>query len=154
MTSNDDSPDGVSFWYLPRANVSRDGRWVLFTSNWEKTLGTDPKAAAGERARQDVFLLQLPPAASGDESAPDPPIEISTAALPLGRLKVAYAATLQASREATWMITSGTLPPGLSLSPAGQITGTPRTTGAWSFELTAADPSSFASRTFAIVVNK
>lgn len=31
----DDSPQNVSFWYLPRANVSRDGRWVLFTSNWE-----------------------------------------------------------------------------------------------------------------------
>jgi hypothetical protein len=39
--------------------VSQDGRWVLFTSNWEKTLGTDPGGADGERARQDVFLLQL-----------------------------------------------------------------------------------------------
>jgi hypothetical protein len=57
---NDNSPQNISFWYTPRPNVSRDGRWVLFTSNWEKTLGTDPKGASGERARQDVFLLRLP----------------------------------------------------------------------------------------------
>jgi hypothetical protein len=50
-----------AFWYMPRPNVSPDGRWVLFTTNWEKTLGTDPRADAGERARQDVFLLQLTP---------------------------------------------------------------------------------------------
>jgi hypothetical protein len=56
---NDDSPDRIGFWYTPRPNVSRDGRWVLFTSNWEKTLGQDPAGPAGERARQDVFLLRL-----------------------------------------------------------------------------------------------
>jgi hypothetical protein len=62
---DDDDPAQTSFWYLPRPNVSRDGHWVLFTSNWEKTLGTDPGGAAGERARQDVFLLQLAPIAPG-----------------------------------------------------------------------------------------
>jgi len=45
------------FWYEPRPNVSRDGRWVIFTSNWEKTLGTDPGT---NTSRQDVFLLALP----------------------------------------------------------------------------------------------
>jgi hypothetical protein len=55
----DSAPEQTSFWYTPRPNVSQDGRWVLFTSNWEKTLGTDPGGAAGERARQDVFLLRL-----------------------------------------------------------------------------------------------
>ena len=45
------------FWYEPRPNVSRDGRWVIFTSNWEKTLGTDPGT---NTARQDVFLLAIP----------------------------------------------------------------------------------------------
>ncbi|MGH9408667.1 MAG: hypothetical protein ACRD1V_04365, partial [Vicinamibacterales bacterium] len=49
----------LGFWYTPRPNVAPDGRWVLFTSNWEKTLGTDPRADATERARQDVLLLKL-----------------------------------------------------------------------------------------------
>jgi hypothetical protein len=34
---------------------------VLFTSNWEKTLGTDPVGEAGTAARQDVFLVALAP---------------------------------------------------------------------------------------------
>lgn len=49
----------LAFWYTPRVNVSPDGRFALFTSNWEKTLGTDPFAAAweGNSFRQDVFLV-------------------------------------------------------------------------------------------------
>ena len=57
--SYDGNPSAVSFWYEPRPNVSDDGKWVLFTSNWEKTLGTDPKGEAGTGSRQDVFLLAL-----------------------------------------------------------------------------------------------
>ena len=151
---NDNSPGSVSFWYLPRAIVSRDGRWVLFTSNWEKSLGTDPKAAAGERARQDVFLLQLKPAAVEEEPAPEPALEIATAALPDAKLKAAYSVTLQSSRPATWTLSAGALPPGLVLTPAGQITGTPRSAGAWSSELTASDPASSASRVFLLTVRR
>jgi hypothetical protein len=52
-----DAPSTVaSFWYTPRPNVSRNGRWVIFTSNWEKSLGFDPK---DKTFRQDVFLVQL-----------------------------------------------------------------------------------------------
>jgi hypothetical protein len=51
------NPASTYFWYQPIANVSPCGRWALFTSNWEKTLGADP-ADAG-RSRQDVFLVQL-----------------------------------------------------------------------------------------------
>lgn len=55
---SDANPAQPYFWYEPIANVSPDGRWVLFTSNWEKTLGTD---AAEGTYRQDVFLVQLAP---------------------------------------------------------------------------------------------
>jgi hypothetical protein len=57
--ADDLDPSRIGFWYTPRANVSPDGRWALFTSNWEKTLGTDPGGSAGSRARQDVFLVEL-----------------------------------------------------------------------------------------------
>lgn len=59
--SYDGNPSAEEFWYEPRPNISDDGKWVLFTSNWEKTLGTDPKGDAGAGARQDVFLLALTP---------------------------------------------------------------------------------------------
>jgi hypothetical protein len=54
---SDTYPDNPYFWYEPRPSVSPDGRWVIFTSNWEKTLGTDVRD--GGAARQDVFLLRL-----------------------------------------------------------------------------------------------
>jgi hypothetical protein len=56
---SDVSPAGAGafeFWYTPRPNVSPNGRWALFTSNWDKTLGTDARDGL---FRQDVFLLQL-----------------------------------------------------------------------------------------------
>ena len=52
----DGNPTLSNFWYEPRPNVSPNGRWVIFTSNWEKTLGSDPRAGG---YRQDAFLLQL-----------------------------------------------------------------------------------------------
>jgi hypothetical protein len=44
-----------NFWDTPRGNVSQDGRFFMFTSNWEDTLGKD---RAG-RFRQDVFVVKL-----------------------------------------------------------------------------------------------
>jgi hypothetical protein len=59
---NDDNDSSrIYFWYTPRPNVSQDGRWVLFTSNWEKSLGTDAAGEAGGSFRQDVFLVELKP---------------------------------------------------------------------------------------------
>jgi hypothetical protein len=54
--SSDTDPSVLSFWYTPRANVSPDGRWAMFTSNWEKTLGFDPREKA---FREDVFVVEL-----------------------------------------------------------------------------------------------
>jgi hypothetical protein len=57
------SPAELYFWYLPRAIISPDGRWAIFTSNWEKslgrTLGSDAQAGGGYRS--DVFLVALTP---------------------------------------------------------------------------------------------
>lgn len=152
---HDDDAALSTFWYMPRPNISRDGRWVLFTSNWEKSLGTDSKAPAGEKARQDVFLLQAR-ALGADDGAPEPNpgLEIITTALLDGKVKRGYSATLQASRPATWRVSAGALPPGLSLTAAGRITGTPRTAGAWHSEIAADDPSGSATRVFLLTVRK
>jgi hypothetical protein len=56
--SSDTNASSVYFWYEPIANVSPDGRWVLFTSNWEKTLGIDSQEST---SRQDVFIVGLTP---------------------------------------------------------------------------------------------
>jgi hypothetical protein len=57
----------VSFWDTPRANVSQNGRWALFTSNWERTLGGDP----GGGPREDVFMVEL--RGAGTTPAPSTP---------------------------------------------------------------------------------
>ena len=44
-----------NFWDTPRGNVSQDGRFFMFNSNWEDTLGKD----RGGRFRQDVFIVKL-----------------------------------------------------------------------------------------------
>ena len=59
IVASDLNPLEISFWNTPRANVSPDGRWALFTSNWDKTLGTDPRNDADGKHRQDVFLVEL-----------------------------------------------------------------------------------------------
>lgn len=38
-----------SYWSMPRANISRDGKYVVFTSNW------------GSTSRMDVFILKITP---------------------------------------------------------------------------------------------
>jgi hypothetical protein len=55
----DDGQLGTYFWYQPHANVSPDGRWALFTSNWEKTLGLATNSEPEGVYRTDVFVVKL-----------------------------------------------------------------------------------------------
>jgi hypothetical protein len=51
--SADVLPDGtLEFWATPRPQISPDSEWIVYTSNWGRTLGTD-----GIEDRQDVFLV-------------------------------------------------------------------------------------------------
>ena len=43
------------FWSSPRGNVSEDGRFYMFTSDWEDELGRDPN----QHYRTDVFVVPL-----------------------------------------------------------------------------------------------
>ncbi len=43
---------GGDFWSTPRGNISQDGRFFLFDSNWDDTLGNDPRGGF----RKDVFV--------------------------------------------------------------------------------------------------
>lgn len=65
-----------------------------------------------------------------------------------------YSVTLQSSRPATWHLSAGALPPGLSLTASGQIAGTPKSAGAWNSELTAVEPAGSASRVFLLTIHK
>ena len=88
-------------------------------------------------------------------------LAISTpAALSGGSLNSSYSQALAASAGVgpyTWTLATGSLPlpPGLTISPAGVISGVPTATGTFSFAATVADSlAATASRQFTIVVAK
>lgn len=53
-STQDRSARGWNFWDTPRGNVAQDGRFYMFTSNWEQTLGRDH-----DQYREDVFIVRL-----------------------------------------------------------------------------------------------
>lgn len=58
---------------------------------------------------------------------------------PAGVAGTPYAFTFTASGSPTFGVAGGTLPPGLSLSPAGVLSGTPSTTGTYGFSVVASN---------------
>lgn len=86
-------------------------------------------------------------------------LSVSSATLPVGVAAVAYPSTNLAATGGnspyTWTTTpvSGSLPPGLSLSSAGAITGTPTTAGTYPFTVKVTDSASnTATGAFSIAV--
>lgn len=76
--------------------------------------------------------------------APAPALTISTTTLPLGYTNVHYSAFLVAAggvAPLTWNYLSGVMPPGLILSPTGQVSGTPTAPGVYSFQVQVKDVS-------------
>jgi hypothetical protein len=72
------------------------------------------------------------------------PIQITTTSLPSGTVSVAYSGTLAAANGVppySWSVTSGQMPPGLTLQTGGQISGTPSQAGISSFSVQAKDTS-------------
>ena len=68
-------------------------------------------------------------------AAPAPTLTVTTTSLPSGQMPNSYTASLSAINGVTpysWTLTAGSLPPGLTLSPAGVIGGTPSVAGTWS----------------------
>jgi hypothetical protein len=83
---------------------------------------------------------------------------ITTANLPPGRTSVAYSATFTAVGGTSpyhWSVTSGSLPPGLTLSDDGMLSGTPSAAGTFTFTVMAIDSSTVpasASRQYSLTI--
>ncbi len=85
-----------------------------------------------------------------------PTITINPATLPNGTVGTAFSQTLTATGGTgpfTFSVSSGTLPPGLTLSSAGVISGTPTAAGSFSFTVQALDSTGCpGTRAFAVVI--
>lgn len=76
----------------------------------------------------------------------DVPVTVSPASLSNGTVATAYSQTVTASGGVApygFAVSAGALPAGLTLSPAGALTGTPTAGGTFNFTVTATDSSPF-----------
>ena len=73
------------------------------------------------------------------------PLAITTTSLPAGTTGTVFSQALAASGGTApyvWSTTSGAVPPGLALSSAGAVSGTPTTAGSYAFTAQVADSAS------------
>ncbi|HLY61971.1 MAG TPA: putative Ig domain-containing protein [Terriglobia bacterium] len=122
---------------------------TLFTTSGSVAISV---ICAGVKSNAVGFAILPPPATPSTSTAPSSgsgttttaagPLAISSTSIPGGFAGTAYSASLAASGGTgpyTWSVSSGALPPGLALSAAGTISGTPTTSGTYSFVGTVKD---------------
>ena len=84
-------------------------------------------------------------------------LTIDTVSLPMGTVGIPYSVSLLASGGTppySWLVTAGSLPPGLDLLPAGLIDGTPSSSGVFTFDIEVMDSGvEMDSRTFTVVID-
>jgi hypothetical protein len=94
------------------------------------------------------FTVKATDTASASDTAPlsvnilASALNIITTSLPNGQAGISYSQTLQAAGGTgsyTWSISSGSLPPGLSLNATGHISGTPTAASSASFSVKVSD---------------
>jgi hypothetical protein len=92
-----------------------------------------------------IAALEILPAGSSSS------LQFSTSSLPAGQVGAAYSTMIQATGGTTpyhWSISSGTLPAGLTLSATtGTISGTPTTSGSFTFTAKVTDSTSPTAQT-------
>jgi hypothetical protein len=82
-------------------------------------------------------------------------LEIVTEGLPLAAVDVPYEASFEAiggDGSYAWSVVGGSLPPGLTMSASGQITGTPPETGTYPFTVQVASGTQVVTGDFSITV--
>jgi large repetitive protein len=96
----------------------------------------------------------------------DPGLVITTESIEPATLSQPYTETLTAKQvtnlnpltgsdvQAAWSVESGALPPGLALSPQGQLTGTPTAEGSWGFAIRAQNGNTIDSQEYVLTVRQ
>ena len=134
---------------------------LTFSASTGVISGTPTAAGTFDFGAQAVDSSDIPYTVKAAESiviaAPTPAPVTVTGAPPAGTVGVAYTASFNATGGTapySWSLASGTLPAGLTLSPAGMILGTPTAQGTSTFMVQAKDASgTIGSGLFSITIN-
>jgi hypothetical protein len=163
LTLSTDLPPGVvgtaySYTLTPSGGTPPYSNWTLAAGTLPQGLFLDPISGSitGTPIAVGAYSFKVTVQDStGVTSQPDSltivaGVAIITNSLPKGTLTAAYSAQLAAlggvPPYAGWTVSSGVLPPGLSLAPAtGALTGTPTTPGSYSFSITTTDTAGTVS---------
>jgi uncharacterized repeat protein (TIGR01451 family) len=132
---------GAVVWNIGTLGSGVTGQTVSFTVQVNATSGSVTNANY-TIAATDVPPITGDPVSTTVSGGGCPTISLSPAALPDGTLGTPYSQTITASGGATpysFSIVSGALPPGLTLSSGGILSGTPTVAGAYSFTVQAFD---------------
>jgi hypothetical protein len=81
-----------------------------------------------------------------------PGLKISPATLPGGTVGMAYSQKLTTDGAATFALSSGALPPGLTLDASGTISGKPTAAGSFTFTVKATNDKTLGSATYTITI--
>ena len=120
----------ANYWVQPRASISRDGRYVVFTSDWS--------GGQGGPGLGDSYVIDLQAGGSNQNSFPS----IVTTDIPEGMQNDEYDTTLVAANGdglLTWMLVDGKLPNGVTLAMNGYLQGIPTEAGLFTFTVEVAD---------------
>jgi uncharacterized repeat protein (TIGR03803 family) len=140
---------------------------IVTLASFNGTNGARPLGALVEDSSGDLFGTASQGAQGWDPANSQPgdgtvfevqaAVTITTAMLSNGQAGVAYNQTISATGGVTpynFKTSSGTVPPGLSLSNSGVLTGTPTAVGTYSFTVTATDPAgASASQAYSISIS-
>jgi hypothetical protein len=103
-----------------------------------------------------LMLAFLAACGDGGTTGPDPdPVLVATTSLPEGLVGASYSVALAASGGTGsygWSVSSGTLPPGLTLAAGGTISGTPSAPGTSSFTVRATSGTLSGTRDLSITI--
>ena len=103
-----------------------------------------------------LMLAFLAGCGDGGTTGPDPdPVLVATTSLPEGLVGASYSVALAASGGTGsygWSVSSGTLPPGLTLAAGGTISGTPSAPGTSSFTVRATSGTQSGTRDLSITI--
>ena len=124
------------------------------TATGRYTFTVTAQNSAGSASRQ-LTLRIVAASSGGDTSTTRTAPTISTSSVSAGTAGSSYTYTLTASGSTPiiWSLVSGSLPSGLRLSSSGVISGTPTTTGTFTFVVQARNTAGSVTQSLTLTVN-